>query len=181
MRRLLIVVVLALMSGGITAGALAANVHFKHGSPVFTDKGLYLNASGALTGLGNGDIVVELTVADAQPVATCSNHGQHQAPGQNPVRVTLTGAQAIPGSEVKNGNVSFNTNTGAPETPIPGAPGCPNSNWSEDITDVIFTGLSPAAQATIDVFQGPGCTLNPDGTRTASCGTSPVFSSTTSL
>ena len=106
---------------------------------------------------------------------------QHQAPGQNPATVTLTGAQAIPGSEVKNGNVSFNTNTGAPETPIPGAPGCPNSNWSEDITDVIFTGLSPAAQATIDVFQGPGCTLNPDGTRTASCGTSPVFSSTTSL
>ena len=44
MRRLLIVVALALMSGGITAGALAANVHFKHGSPVFTDKGLYLNA-----------------------------------------------------------------------------------------------------------------------------------------
>ena len=57
--------------------------------------------------------------------------------------------QALPASAIKNGNLRFNVNSGSPESPIPGAPGCPNSNWTEDITDVIFAGH----QATITVYQ----------------------------
>src|SRR5439155_25288655 len=92
-------------------GAYAANVHYKAKPPLtFTDMGLFLNATGALTGLGNGDLVITLT-AQGQPVATCTNGGSHQAPGQNPAVVTLGGAQAIPGSAVKNGNVGFNVDT----------------------------------------------------------------------
>ena len=57
-RRAATLVVLCLSVMGLTAqSALAANVHFKKGSPVFTDKGLFLNATGSLTGLGNGDVV----------------------------------------------------------------------------------------------------------------------------
>jgi hypothetical protein len=132
-----------------SAVAVAASVHFKKGSPVFTDQGLSLSASGALAGLGNGDVVITVT-ATGQPVATCTNPaGATQPPGQNPAEVTLTGVQALPASEIKNGNLSFNVNSGEPTTPIPGAPGCPNPNWTEDITDVIFAGH----QATITVYQ----------------------------
>ena len=59
----------------------------------------------------------------------------------------MTGSQAIPKDEIKNGNTPFNVTTEPPETPIPGAPDCPNPNWSEDITDLAFT------SATITVEQ----------------------------
>lgn len=130
--------------------ALAANVHFKHGSPTFAVLGSgadkQLNATGTLAGLGNGDIVVTIT-ATADPTATCTNGGQHQAPGQNPAPVTLTGTQAIPESQFKNGNVGFNVTTAKVVTPVAGAPDCPNSNWTEDIIDLTFT------DATITVYQ----------------------------
>jgi hypothetical protein len=132
----------------VAAPASAASVHFKNKPPAtFTDQGLFLSASGSLTGLGNGDLVIALT-ATGQPVATCTNPaGATQPPGQNPATVVLTGVQSIPGNEIKNGNVSFNVSTAGPVTPVPGAPGCPNPQWTENITDVIFT------SATITVYQ----------------------------
>jgi hypothetical protein len=134
----------------ITSTAVAANVHFKGKSgPTFTDQGLTLNATGSLTGLGNGDIVVTLT-ASGQPTSTCTNpSGGTQPPGQNPAVVQVSGQQAIPASEVKNGNVSINVSTAAPQSPIPGAPDCPNRQWTERITDVSFSGFS----ATLTVTQ----------------------------
>ena len=149
MRRVTLVVLVLSVIGLTAQSALAANAHFKHGSPVFADKGLFLNATGGLTGLGNGDVVVGLT-ATGQPTATCTNPaGQTQPAGQNPVEVTLGGVEALPAADIKNGNLSFNVNTGGPVTPVPGAPECPNKNWTEDITDVIFAGHT----ATITVYQ----------------------------
>ena len=150
MRRLVILFVTGLVTAGLAAWvATAASVHFKHGSPVFTDQGLSLTGSGALTGLGNGDVVITVT-ATGQPVASCTNpSGATQPPGQNPAEVTLTGVEAIPGSEIKNGNLNFSVNSGSPVSPVPGAPGCPNPNWTENISDVIFAGHS----ATITVYQ----------------------------
>ena len=156
---------IVLMFGSAQVGA--ANVHLKSKPPLtFTDQGLFLSASGVLTGLGNGDIVVELS-AQGQPVATCTNPaGKTQPPGQNPAVVTLTGAQEIPAGAIKNGNVGFDVDTAAPVTPIPGAPGCPNSQWTEDINDVIFSGFP----ATITVFQGQGCAVDPNtGEPNANC------------
>lgn len=145
---------MALALVGVVGGtSLAASVHFKGGKgagPSFTDNGLTLSSTGALTGLGNANVRITLT-ATGNPTSTCTNpSGANQPPGQNPASVTLTGVQSIPASAIKNGNVTFGVQTGAPASPVPGAPDCPNRNWTERITDVAFT------SATLTVEQPVG-------------------------
>lgn len=129
-----------------------ASVHLKGGAnaePAFQDLGLTLNTAASLSGLGNEDLLVTLT-ATADATSTCTNQGGNKAPGQNPADVTISGSQSIPAGEIKNGNVAFNVTTVAPVSPIPGAPGCPNPNWTQTIDDLLFK------TATITVEQPAG-------------------------
>ena len=136
----------AMMIGGL---AYAANVHIKAG-PFFVDNGITLTETGSLAGLGNADVIINMT-ATANPIATCTNPaGQTQPPGRNPASVAVAANPlSIPASEIKNGNVSFTLMTNPPVTPIAGAPECPNSQWTEAITDLQFT------SATLTVQQPP--------------------------
>ena len=156
LRKIGIISVLSLMLVAVMAAAASAAVNLKGGArakPSYTDQGLFLQAAGGLSGLGNGDVLVSLT-ATGNATAICTNpSGRTQPPGQNPAPVTLTGTQAIPEEEIKNGNVAFNVRTTAPVSPIPGAPDCPNARWTETITDVSFT------SATITVEQPEGTTV----------------------
>jgi hypothetical protein len=141
MKRLAAIFITAMACLGVFAQqALAVSPHLKGSHPLsFTDNGLTLTGTASYAGLGNFDTVQTLT-ATGQPTATCTNpSGANQPPGQNPAQVTLTGSTAIPASDIKNGNVTITTTTAPPVTPIPGAPDCPNPNWTENITDVAFT------------------------------------------
>ena len=99
-------------------------------------------------------MLVTLT-ATADVTATCTNHGGNQAPGQNPAPVTVSGSQAIPETEIKNGNTPCSGETDPPVTPVPGAPDSPNPSWTEEIADPAFT------SATITVEQPPGTLVLP--------------------
>jgi hypothetical protein len=141
---------------GLTATtALASSVHLKGGKnaePSFTDGGVFLRASGELSGLGNEDVLITLT-AQADVTSTCTNQGGNEAPGQNPAPITVSGGVAIPASETKNGATPFTVATEPPATVIPGAPDCPDPTWTERITDLAFT------SAIITVEQPPGTTV----------------------
>lgn len=162
MRKLFIVIVSVLVSFGL---ASAASVHLKGGrnaEPVFVDTGLTLVATGELSGLGNGDVVVSMS-AVAEVYSTCTNYGGNQAPGQNPADITVAGSVAIPQEEVKNGNTPFAVETFPPfPIIIEGAPDCPNPNWTETIEDLLFKSV----EITVEQPEGNlvltvSCTIDP--------------------
>ena len=141
----------AIAIGG-TSAAQAANVHFK-GTPTFADQGMTLRSTGALAGLGNKDITITLN-AIAHAETRCANPAGHEAPGQNPADIVVTGAQSIPATAIKNGTVTFDVSTVKPDTTItPEAAGCPNGNWTARITGLSFD------NATLNIAQNGATVL----------------------
>jgi hypothetical protein len=140
MKRVLPVLLVPFMVAVMSTAAFAANAHLKqHDGPTFTDKGSTLSMAVSYVGLGNFNTSQTLE-ATGNPTAICTNPaGATQPPGQNPASVTLTGTTLVAASAIKNGNVTITTETAPPASPIPGAPGCPNTKWTETITDVAFT------------------------------------------
>jgi hypothetical protein len=153
MRRLLALLVTLFVALLVTApSATAASPHFKKGGePVCTVATSTGSASttctGSLAGLGNGDVDLVTTVSGFA-VYQCQNQGGNIAPGQNKVLVgPVTAPTHIPGTEIKNGNLTFLTNPAvltAPTTVTAAAAGCPNANWTGvnptlTVTDITLT------------------------------------------
>jgi len=158
MRKLGIIAVLSLMALALAAvPALAAKAHFKPGSPQFTQASdTTLDASGYLAGLGNYTTLVQVD-ATGTPDVTCTSPGGNESPGQNPGSVDVSGAQTIPATDVKNGNIFFDVVTEEPGAITGKQGGCPNNNWSATINSIDFT------SATVYVYQD----FNGDGTFSA--------------
>ena len=129
------------------APALAANPHFI-GEPTFTDLGTVLQAQGSIAGLGNQDVTI---VLEAEGIAsvTCTNKGGTQAPGQ---QKSIDVSGTVSNLRPENGRVNFTVTTGDPNLSSGSgntkSDGCPNGNWTSEITDVTFT------SATLTVIQG---------------------------
>ena len=141
-------ILLTLLVGAIAVPLVyAASVHFKKGSPTFSDEGTTLKSCMSLTGLGNGDVTITVTTTGTA-TTLCTNQGGNTAPGQNKTPVKPSGQATIPATEIKNGNLTACVTTTPPPAPTASEAGCPNSNWSTSVTDVQF------ATATITVTQG---------------------------
>lgn len=162
MRRILTILVAVIATVALTAtAAQAASPHFKRGgTPVCTISADGSTASttcrGVLAGLGNQDVLITTTVSGSA-VYQCQNQGGNTAPGQNTV---LVGPAVVPtfisAGEIKNGNLTFNTNPAvlsAPETVTGAEAGCPNANW---------TGVNPVLTVTdieLVIEQPPGTVI----------------------
>ncbi len=149
MKRILWLASAALCSASL---AQAGNVQFNKG-PICSDGGLVATCSAKLTGLGNGDIDISLAVL-SEPVAVttlCKNPKGKASPGQNPAAITDVGGDThIDASKIKNGSLSFSLSTDVPPTPTWQEAGCPSSQWSSSINDVLFEGET----LQLSVYQG---------------------------
>jgi len=151
----------------MAGSALAANVHFvpnKVNAAMWVDQGTTLTESATIGGLGNADVVINMS-ATANASAVCINPGKgaNQPPGQNPAPVTVSGTQTIPKGDITNGSTSFVVTTKAPDNPAPGSPGfsCPNENWREVITDLSFTSAHTTVEQLGVTELDVSCVFNP--------------------
>lgn len=130
----------------------ADNPHYRRG-PSVVDNGLTATATGSITGLGNGDVIVTLSFPNATGTTTCSNKGGNQAAGQNPATPAATSGSALI-DDPKNGNLSFTVTTAPPPNPTPQAAGCPNGNWTAAFDNITFGSGTLTIQQ--ETFQGSG-------------------------
>jgi hypothetical protein len=136
-----------------TTAVSADNPHYRRG-PSAIDNGFTASATGTITGLGNGDVIITLSFPNATGTTICTNRGGTQAPGQNPAApVSVSGSQFV--DDPKNGTLSFTVVTDAPADPSPQSAGCANfKTWTAAFDNLTFgEGTLTIEQET---FQGSG-------------------------
>ena len=153
MRRITITLFILLAVASIAVVAVwASSPHYKKG-PTVVDNGFTATATGSVTGLGNGDVIVTLSFPNATGTTTCTNPGGNQAAGQNPATPAATSGSVLIDNP-KNGNLSFTVTTTPPPNPSPQAAGCPNGNWSAAFDNITFGAGTCTIQQ--ETFQGSG-------------------------
>ena len=169
MRRLMLGVLFMVGAFAASTSVAAAAPHFTHGGEpvctiVITGGEADVTCPTELAGLGEGDLLVETTVAGFA-VYTCENQGGNQAPGQNRVlEGPTTTPVLIPGASVKNGRAAFTAlgELNAAPTVSAAAAGCPNPNWTGVNPQLTVTSITEnISQAGVLLFT---CTAsNPEG------------------
>jgi len=130
----------------------ADSPHYRKG-PSVVDNGFTATATGTLTGLGNGDVIVTLSFPNATGTTVCSNKGGNQAAGQNPATPAATSGNVLIDNP-KNGNLSFTVTTAVPPNPSSADAGCPNGNWTAAFDNITFGNGTLTIQQ--ETFQGSG-------------------------
>jgi hypothetical protein len=153
MRRKTITLFIVLAVASIsTLVVWADNPHYRKG-PSVVDNGFTATATGSVTGLGNGDVIVTLSFPNATGTTTCTNPGGNTAAGQNPATPAATSGTVLI-DDPKNGNLSFTVTTSPPSNPSPQAAGCPNGNWTAAFNNITFGSGTVTIQQ--ETFQGSG-------------------------
>ena len=114
-----------------TGGVKLSGVNFSLGS---------LIANGSVSGIGKTDVTMVLD-ASGIPEIVCTNGGGNQVPGQSSPKITAEGSQSLAGNNPlrKNGKSPFGVETAPPAPLTWDQAGCPNSNWTAEITFVYWT------------------------------------------
>ena len=133
----------ALAAAGLAApAARAANPHFNTAPSITINSDGTVTVCGTITGIGNQDIVVQLTVEGTMTVVYY-NPGEKKPVGWNKEPVKVIAGKTIPKELIQNGNASFCVSTTKPV-----AKPAPNPNWTVVIQDVKIT------KVTLSVTQG---------------------------
>jgi hypothetical protein len=167
MKRLVVLLcapLLALFFLVFAAPAVASGEHFTHGgvptctiTPIVTatDTSQSVVCTGELAGLGNVDLVLDLS-ASGFALYQCQNGGGNVAPGQNKVLVgPAVSKTTIPANAIKNGRTMFTTNAAvlsAPLTVSGTVAGCPNPNWTGVNPVVTVTSITLKITQTVLLF-----------------------------
>src|SRR6266480_1609177 len=150
MRRMLAIVLSALMMVSITAStAWADGAKFTSG-PTVTLSGLTVTATASLSGLGNGKYTATLNVSGTASY-NCVNGGNNVPAPHSPIASTTPGTPT-PFSADHNGSGTFSTmTTFSPAQTLPGKDaGCPNNNW----TAVLIQGSATVTSAELILSGG---------------------------
>ena len=146
LRKIAIIAVLSAVLVLSVAAIASAAVRF-HAGPTCTDQGLTLNCTGNVSGLGQGDLTVNIS-SPATATTTCTNPAGNVAPGQT-FTFQASGTQVV--TVDKNGRATFNLTTEAPTAP---AGSCPNPMWTATVTDVTFGDVTLiGTQGGVTVFE----------------------------
>ncbi|MEP6894627.1 MAG: hypothetical protein ABI986_03375, partial [Chloroflexota bacterium] len=137
---LAVMLIAALSTSPVSAASFKLTSSFKLGS---------LIAYGDISGLGRTDVTL---VLDASGLAAtiCKNPGQNDVPGQSYPKVSASGFQSLSGNDTtrKNGKAPFSAETVDPTAIGAGLAGCPSSQWTARVANILWT------NATITVHQG---------------------------
>lgn len=112
-----------------------------------------LDANGGLTGLGNTNVILVLDASGPAGVI-CTNNGLNQVPGQSSPKVFAEGTTKPNTSLTKNGSTPFGVKADVPYgTPLDWqAGGCPNANWTAQITYVYWTNATIIVKDAVSGF-----------------------------
>lgn len=138
--------VVALIISAIPLALLAGNPHYKRGGQpvctINTSTGVATCSTGLVTGLGNGDVAVTVSLSGSAD-QLCHNKGNpdNVVPGQNPAEATGSSTLNISPDQIKNGNLTIPA-ISATATVTAGTAaqaGCPSANWTVTLGPVTYS------------------------------------------